>query len=254
MLDSIKNSILNLFKLFNGLFRFLSGLRSEVQEDTLLTWRKRIFTTIFLCTALMCPFAYIPNIKYSIQIGEWSSAIIYTLAVLIVITVTTVHSIPFKVRAWTGLLMYYGAGLTSLLALGPVGSGRIFLFAFALLASLLLGLRAGILALVLNISTFFSLGWLLSTDQLQWSHITIQASNKWAANGYTFFFLNTVVTVSLGVLVAALEKNLKKEQSLTRELKSSYKKLEKENSERKSAQKSLRKSEERFRIVSEIWF
>ncbi len=148
--------------------------------------------------------------------------------------------------------MYYCAGLTSLFALGPVGSGRIFLFAFALLASLLLGLRAGILALVLNICTFLSFGWMLSTDQLQWSHITIQASNKWGANGYTFFVLNTVVTVSLGVLVAALEKNLKKEQSLTRELTSSNIQLGKKNAEQRLAEESLRISEERFRIVSEI--
>jgi len=242
----------DLAKLSVKLIRRIAGIYSDDQEDTLLIWRKRIFSTIFLCSCLTVPFAYIPNVQYAIQLKQWSIAIIYTLAVLIVITITTAHSIPFKIRAWTGLLMYYGAGLTSLVVLGPVGSGRIFLFAFALLASLLLGLRAGILALVLNICTFFLLGWMLSTDQLQWSHITIQASNKWAANGYTFFFLNTVVTVSLGALVGALEKNLKNEQLLTKELKSSNARLEKENTEHKLTQKSLRKSEERFRIVSEI--
>jgi len=48
------------------------------------------------------------------------------------------------------------------------------------------------------------------------------------------------------------EKNLKNEQSLTKELKFSNDQLEKENAERKLAQESLLKSEERFRIVSEI--
>ncbi len=252
MLDYIKNSTHNSFKLFNEVFRFLSGPRFEAQEDTLLTWRKRIFTTIFLCTALMAAFAYIPNVKYSIHNGEWWNTIIYTLAYLIVLTIITVHAISFKVRVWTGLFIFYGVGLTALIALGPVGSGRIILFTFALMASLLLGLRAGIVALALNISTFWGVGWWLSTGRLQWLHLTDYSQGEWTASGYTFFLLNTVVTVSLGVLVAALEKNLKKEQSLARELKSSNKQLAKENTERKLTQKSLRKSEERFRIVSEI--
>ena len=252
MLDYIKNSTHNSFKLFNEVFRFLSELKSEAQEDTLLTWRKRIFTTIFLCSALMGAFAYIPNIKYNIHNGEWWNAIIYTLSYLIVITIITVHAISFKIRVWTGLFIFYGVGLTSLIALGPVGSGRIILFTFALMASLLLGLRAGIIALALNISTFWSIGWWLSTGRLQWLHLADYSQGEWTASGYTFFLLNTVVTVSLGVLVAALETNLKKEQSLARELKSSNKQLAKENTERKLTQESLRKSEERFRIVSEI--
>jgi PAS domain S-box-containing protein len=162
------------------------------------------------------------------------------------------QAIPFKVRAWAGLLIFYGVGLTSLLALGPVGSGRMFLFAFAILASLLLGLRAGIIALALNISTFFSLGWLLSIGQLHWPHISIQAAEKWTTTSFTFFLLNTVGTVSLGVLVAGLERNLKKEQLLAKKLKESNELLEKENSERRFAEESLRRSNDRFRIVSEM--
>ncbi|UCE07477.1 MAG: hypothetical protein JSW07_05430, partial [bacterium] len=227
-------------------FKHFLGQKSDARESTLLIWRKRIFTTIFLCTAFMAAFAYIPNVKYTIQLGQWLNAIVYTLTYLVVVTIVIVQAIPFKVRAWAGILVFYIAGLTSLLALGPVGSGRMFLFAFALLASLLLGLRAGILALALNISTFFFLGWMLSKGQLQWSHVTNYASQNWVASGYTFFFLNTLITVSLGVLVAALENNLQKEQSLTTELKLSNEQLERENNERRLVEESLRKSRERY--------
>ncbi len=234
-----------------ALFNYFSEPPSEDRNNALLYWRMRIFSTIFLLTVFVGTFSYIPNIKIAINSGQKLSGAIYTLAYLLAVFVFFAKAIPFRVRVWTGLLLFYGVGLASLIFLGPVGSGRMYLFAFALLASLLLGLRAGILALVLNISTYFSLGWFLSTGQLQWTHITAHASENWAATGYTFFFFNTVITVSTGVLVAALEKHLKKEQSLTIELTRSNINLEQEVAERRLAEKELRKSRERYKTLTD---
>ena len=245
-------SRLNVIKSLRGLFKHFWWQQSDAYNGTLLVWRRRIFATIFLCAAFTITFTYISNVKHTIITGQWLNAIVYTLAYLVLLTIASVPAISFSVRVWTGLLLFYGVGLTSLLALGPVGGGRMFLFAFALLATLLLGLRAGILALILNIGTFLSVGWLLSTGHLQWPHLADYTSEKWATAGYTFFFFNTVVTVSIGVLVNAMEKSLQKEQSLGRELKLSNEKLARENSERRHAEASLRQSKERFRIVSEL--
>ncbi len=241
-----------MLKPFLGLFKHFWWQKSGSHDSTLLIWRKRIFATIFLCSALMGAFAYIPNTQSAIQAGQWLNVIVYTLAYLTMLTIVAVPAIPFNVRAWTGLFIFYGVGLTALLAFGPVGSGRMFLFTFALMASLLLGLKAGILALVLNIGTVLSIGWVLAAGQLHWPHLADYTSEKWATAGYTFFFFNTVVTVSIGVFVHALEKNIQKEQSLSKQLKLSNEKLERENSERRQAEASLRHSEERFRIVSEL--
>jgi PAS domain S-box-containing protein len=244
---------LNILKPFVKFFNHFWWEKRGAYDSTLLVWRKRIFSTIFLCASLTGAFAYIPNIKQTIQTGQWTNAIIYTMAYLVVIAVATVPVVPFMVRAWIGLLIcFYGVGLTALIALGPVGSGRMFLFAFALMTTLLLGLRSGILALVLNIFTFLFIGWMLSKGHLQWPHLTDYSSVKWTAAGFTFFFFNTVVTVSIGLLVNALEKNLLKEQSLSKQLKLTNKKLGRENLERRQAETSLRNSEERFRIVSEL--
>jgi len=235
---------------FVGLFTHFWWKIYGAHDSTLIIWRKRIFTTIFLCTALTSAFPIVRNVQYAIQVGQWLNVIVYTLAYLAVLTIVAVPTIPFKVRAWTGLFIFYGVGLTSLIALGPVGSGRMLLFAFALLAGLLLGLRAGLFSLALNIVTFLFVGWMLSTGRLQWPHISIYASGKWTANGFTFFFLNVVATVSVGVLVNALEKNLQKEQSLSKELKLSNEKLERENIERSQSEKALRNSEEKYKTLT----
>jgi len=242
---------LKLFQKLIALFKYFAEPPPEDRQNTLLLWRMRIFSTIFLLITVAATFSLIPNLRIAIISGQKLSAVIYSLAYLLCSSVFFVKVIPFRIRVWAGLFAFYGVGLTSLIVLGPVGSGRMYLFAFALLASLLLGLRAGLLALILNISTYFSLGWFLSTGRLQWSHITVQAVENWTTTGYTFFFFNTMITVSIGVLVAALEKNLKKEQSLTKELTVSNIKLEQEVAERRLAEKELWQSRDRYKTLTD---
>jgi len=243
-------NLLKILKPSAELFKQISQQKSSANDGTLLIWRKRIFTTIFLCATITGTFAYIPNVKHTIQIGQWSAATIYTIAYLSLLGIVVIPAIPFKVRAWTGLIMFYGVGLTSLLALGPVGSGRMFLFAFALMASLLLGLRAGALALFLNIGTILCITWALARGHLHWPHLADYSLEKWETAGYTFFFFNAVVTVSIGVLVNALEKNLQKEQTLSKQLKISNKNLERENNERRQSEKALKSSEEKYKTLT----
>jgi PAS domain S-box-containing protein len=92
----------------------------------------------------------------------------------------------------------------------------------------------------------------LNTGLIEFSHLLEYSSEHWIANGLSFLFTSTVTTVSLGIFVYKLEKNLEKEQLLTRDLKLSNEQLERENTERRQAEESLRKSQERFRIVSEL--
>lgn len=218
--------------------------------NTLFFWRKRIFFSIFFSTCLIGLITYIPNMKIAFQSGNWLSAVIWTVAYLIVITLTFVRTIPFKIRVWCGLSVFYVIGLSSFLTYGPIGSGRIWLFSFAVLASLLLGLKAGAIALFLNVCTIFFLALFLNTGALELSSLKYSRSEYWIATGLSFLFHSTVITVSLGVLVSALEKNLLKEQSLTKELKLSNEQLERENAERRLAEESLRKSRERYKTLT----
>ena len=86
-------------------------------------------------------FSYISNIQVALQTEHWRSLVVYTLGYLGMIISVVVQSIPFKVRVWMVLFIFYSIGLTALLSLGPVGSGRMFLFVFSLFAGLFLGLR-----------------------------------------------------------------------------------------------------------------
>ena len=222
----------------------------KTHENTLQVWRARIFLTIFSSTILIGALSYVPNMKISFKSGDWLSALIYTIVYSTVISITFVRTIPFKIRVWTGLSLFYAVGLISFLTFGPIGSGRIWFLSFAVLSSLLLGLRAGLIALFLNICTIFLLAVFLNTGYLATTSLSYSPSEYWLATGLSFAFLSTVITISIGVLVAALEKNLQKQQSLTRKLKSSNEQLEQENEERRSAEESLQKSQERYKTLT----
>ncbi len=251
--------VLNKIPYSHKCLRSLTGLifnfvwkQANPNDDVLLAWRKRISFTIFLIAILAGFLTYVPNMKISIQSGMWLNATIFTVVYLFATIITLLRVLPFKFRAWSGMFLFYALGLTSLGTAGPIGSGRIWLFAFSVLTCLLLGTRAGVLALLLNVGTLSSLALLLKLgyiDLLPWRHIS---PDFWIIISTTFMFVNILITISLGVLVTVLEKNLVNEQSLTKELKSSNEQMEKENTERKLTQESLLKSEERFRIVSEI--
>jgi PAS domain S-box-containing protein len=146
--------------------------------------------------------------------------------------------------------MFYAVGFTSTMTLGLAGGGRMYLFAFSVLASILLGLKAGILALALNVASFFFIGWMLNIGQFEMSIVTLVTAEQWTAAGLSFTVLVAAITVSVGVLVSALESFLELEQALTKKLTISNVQLETKNAEHRLAEESLKKSEERYKTLT----
>jgi PAS domain S-box-containing protein len=150
-----------------------------------------------------------------------------------------------------GLLLFYIIGITSLLTYGRMGSGRLWLIVFAVLTTLLLGLRPGIVALTLNILTYsfwvlgVHLGYIVLTGTLAKPYEHLIPSI------FSFFFFSTVVTISLGVFVSVLEKKIDKEQQLSNELRIANTRLERDIAARETIEKALRKSENRYKTLTQ---
>ena len=75
---------------------------------------------------------------------------------------------------------------------------------FAVLTTLLLGLKAGLIALALNLATLFFWSWAVAANFSGFSYELNIQSIRWHALNLSFFFMNAVITISLGVLVSAL--------------------------------------------------
>ncbi len=220
------------------------------QNGPLHVWRERIFFAVFLSGALIGVVSYLSTLSYAIARGHLSnSAIFYTAVYLCAIIILLVRRIPFVVRAGIGLFLIYILGLATLLTVGPMGNGCIWLFAFAVTATLLLGLKAGLIAMALNISTLFILGQQMNAGHLQWLLTVPYTSKTWNTTLITFAFLSCVIVISLAVLVRNLEKALQEEQALAMRLTSINERLEEEITERKRATNGLAESEQKYRTL-----
>ena len=212
----------------------------------LATWRERIFFAIFLTVILMAIVPYISSALGVIQEKKWATLVVYTLGYLSVIVILLLRRIPFQIRVMIGLGTFYSIGLTSLITLGLIGSGRMWLFAFSIITSLLLGLRAGFVTLAINTVTLFILGYLLAKGQLQWAAEISDPMRIWTIVSITFILLNTIATVSLGVLVNALEKNILQGQKMTLALTTTNEQLELDHRKRRLAEKELIQSQKKL--------
>ena len=81
-------------------FRFLnpSNLHISVKKSSIDEWRERIFFTVFLIVLLTGTFTFISNVIISIQLKHWVNIAIYTFAYILMIIITFVKLIPFKIR------------------------------------------------------------------------------------------------------------------------------------------------------------
>jgi len=235
-----------------NIFKKVVSSDAADQNGPLFIWRERIFSAIFLCGILFGLVTYISTLRYAITRGHFSNSVIFYSSVYVVaIIILLVRRIPFSVRAGIGLFLFYLLGLGTLVSVGPMGTGSIWLFAFAVTATLLLGLWAGLIALAFNISTLLILAQQMNAGRLKWLVAMPYTLDTWNTTLVTFVFLNCVVVISLAMLVRNMDKALQKEQALSFRLNAINEQLEQEIGERRRAIDNLAESEEKYRTLFE---
>jgi signal transduction histidine kinase len=216
------------------------------QEDVLQAWRERVLDFILLAGTVMGTWAYIASMVFVVRMGQWHLSLFYTLVYAGVIAVTLVRRIPYRLRAGSVLVVIYTLGLISLLATGPRGFGRVYLFTLLTVTSVLLGLRAGVAALILSGATLGLHGWMLSSGYLQLASAPEMPFSGmfWAYSIAVFLMLGTVSAVPLAVLVRGLETTLNSEKALTVQ-------LHQEVAERRRAEEEIRHRAETLEALHE---
>ncbi|MBU0991349.1 MAG: PAS domain-containing protein [Proteobacteria bacterium] len=119
-------------------------------------------------------------------------------------------------------------------------------FTFAIIACLTLGLKAGLLTLLIDCLTFIVIGWMLHTGVLTWEYSHLIQLKHWITTSTTFMFLATVVILPVSIVVSARDERLLREIKLTENLRRVNRQYKQENVERKLVEKELKESEEKF--------
>ena len=197
-----------------GCFLSLAQIKDPNAREVLLSWRRRLFYTIFTTFLLLITIPFFISVKTSIEQGNWFLLTLHSIGYAFAVVIVAVRKIPYGIASVAGLLSIFLVGITSLVLFGPIGSGRIWLFAFSLLATLFYGLRGGILTASLNAAVLVVIGLLMNTAGFGWLENPGVTLRMWLITSVSYLFLNGIVVVPMAVLVDALKKRLIQENQL----------------------------------------
>jgi len=230
----------------------------RLEEDSLAHWRVRILFTMLFYGVLIGTFVLIPVVALVIERGLWALLVFDLAAWLLCLGLLMFRRPGYKVRAATVLSVCYLIGVFIIFSVGIMSGGPAWLFAFAILVGVLLGIKAAAIALLINAITIIVIGALFSHNWLNPSPVFFESTQSMLTAGASFLLLNTVAAMSVAVLVKGLLSAHQKEKDLTNTLKKEHSQLvglknelEQEVLERKQTEEALRESERRYRLIAD---
>lgn len=224
------------------------------EMGSLTYWRAHILFSVLFTGLILGLFASISGIVVALKENAWGLTLVDGLSYLVGLKLFFSKRLRYEIRAAISLLLCYGIGITVLFSVGPLSGAAAWLFAFAVLVAVLLGLKPALWAILLNAASISIFAWLVSGHRLAVDFAFFRTSQAMVAAGVNFAALNGIVAVSVASLVqglvetnekkAALTQNLEQERHQLIEAKNT---LELEINERKMAEKALSDSEEKYR-------
>ncbi len=220
-------------------------------------WRERILFGLFGTGVLLAFFALFPLVFLAFSEKHWGLLIVDVLMFIGTLAMIYIRPLKYEIRAGAALMITYFLGVFIISKLGFISGGPAWLFSFAVIAGLLLGLRAAVLALVLNALTLFAVPLILKSvngDLLLPFVTDLRALTAFGS----FILLNGATAVSAAYLVRGLEASATETQKAASELKREHAKLleaqtrlKKEIKERIRFEEDLKRSEQQYRLLTE---
>jgi signal transduction histidine kinase/CheY-like chemotaxis protein len=182
------------------------------------SWREAMLRALLLTFLLAGLLAYVPSALLAVRTGHPGDLVVDTVIYLAVVLAFFMRRLGFAMRALVMLAAVYALGAFLLVAVGPFGSGTLWLFSFPVFAGALLGARAAVAGVALNVLTLLAL-------QMA-GHSALLAGTGWMQFPrpvlpvliVNFVLLDSAAAVSVAVLVGRLEESAADERATRRAL------------------------------------
>ncbi len=206
---------------------------------------------------LLSLLALIPAAHMAWTDKRWLLLLADLAAFILAGCLLTFKGIGLKLRSTITLLIPFLVGVFVILEMGFTSGGPAWLFFFAVVAGVLLGLRAALGAALLNAAALALLGILAFNGLVIEGGLGISAGRAIVA-GMNFIILNALSAVSVAVLLNRLQTLHARMLSATAALESERAELLKtkdelkhENVIRRDSEKALKRSETKYRVLTE---
>ena len=226
-------------------------------QDGLAYWRERILHSVLAAGTGLSLIALVPAVYMAFGEGLWLLAVVDIFAFLACACLLVMRQIKLELRAAAILLITFLVGVFVIGQAGFLSGGPAWLFCFAVMSGVLLGLRAALLATLLNALALVVLAGLSAAGVTAEPQGTMTATRAVAA-GANFLFLNAVSAVFVAVLVNGLQALNQKTEAATNayrderaDLLRTREKLKQEIIVRMNSERALRQSEQKYRLLAE---
>lgn len=187
----------------------------------LADWRGRLLNGMLFAAAGLGLPAVISGSLTAFRDGQLSRIVFFGVAYGLVLLMTLGRRrLPFTLRAITLVVIAFGLGLDSLRSTGLGGSGRLFLIAFPLFATIFFGLRSGLIALALSTLSTAGVAWGMSSGLIPIGPEIMASTDPqaWITGGLVFLVLAAMLVVSTATLEKGLGQSLASQQRLAEEM------------------------------------
>jgi GAF domain-containing protein len=177
--------------------------------------RLRILNTLLTSGTLIGVPLYLISLIPAIKNGLITSAILYTVILVWVMTITVAKKMPYLLRAGSLAALPFILGILNLIQSGFNLDAGLFFLTLIVLTGVLLGLKAGLYALAASALIISGAGFLIVTHQHEPTLMLPQDDPLlWAVGGFVFLLVGSILTLSITTLSRGLSNSLKNTQSL----------------------------------------
>ena len=124
------------------MLEFINKIILTNRTRSFTEWQESSFNILYLCICILS----IPSlIRSCMQLGQEGlnlPAGLFVLCYMLSLIVLFFRRIPFRLRAWLGVSVILVTGATGLFSIGPMGSGRMFLFVSCIFSTVRLVIQA----------------------------------------------------------------------------------------------------------------
>lgn len=202
------NLVRNLFQYFFHPPSFMPSKTDDVNV-LLLSARERILTALLRSAAVLSTLTVLYLFQELLSAGGIGVVSFYIVCVSLIWGIALARTIPYRFRASTICSLLYAFGLFDLTFYGIGEDWRLYFICFSILTLLFAGRRAGVLATILCVITFFIMGWLRSSGiwTINYSPFTIGQPTMNVIFVYSMTFATTVglTVTTLSALLTEFE-------------------------------------------------
>jgi len=232
-------------------------IRQEPIVYSLLEWRERILRILLIIILAVGIPMYFFNIPAFIDGKNWVFLIVATLGFVFAAVITFLgNRISYVFRAITVITISFFFCILSFQNYGLTGDARVWLLFFVVFSTIMLGLRAGLIASGIGTITYITAGYLIINQILILQVPNANAYSlvpiSWITAGFTLLFASLILSISIGLLIQGLEGSLSELSESYETAKSLSRDLDEDHSTFEKRSQDLERRVTQIRTAAEI--